>query len=43
MLNDISQTIRSAHKVRGMTQQELADLTQLDRLTISAKLTVPSL
>ncbi|PWQ95408.1 helix-turn-helix transcriptional regulator [Leucothrix pacifica] len=36
MLNDISQTIRSARKARGMTQQQLAELTQLDRTTIGA-------
>lgn len=36
MLNDISQTIRTARKARGMTQQQLAELTQLDRTTIGA-------
>ena len=36
MLNDISHTIRSARKARGMTQQQLAELTQLDRTTIGA-------
>lgn len=36
MLNDISQTIRNARKARGMTQQQLAELTQLDRTTIGA-------
>ena len=36
MLNDISQTIRTARKARGMTQQQLADLTELDRTTIGA-------
>jgi transcriptional regulator with XRE-family HTH domain len=36
MLNDISQTIRTARKARGMTQQQLAEITQLDRTTIGA-------
>ena len=36
MLNDISQTIRTTRKARGMTQQQLAELTQLDRTTIGA-------
>lgn len=36
MLNDISQTILTARKARGMTQQQLAELTQLDRTTIGA-------
>lgn len=36
MLKDISQIIRTARKARGMTQQQLAELTQLDRTTIGA-------
>ncbi len=36
MLNDISQTIRTARKACGLTQQQLAELTQLDRTTIGA-------
>ena len=36
MLDDISQTIRTARKARGMSQQQLADLVHLDRTTIGA-------
>ena len=36
MLDDVSQTIRTARKKRGLSQQQLADLVQLDRTTIGA-------
>ena len=36
MLDDISQAIRAARKKRGLSQQQLADLVQLDRTTIGA-------
>ena len=36
MLDTISQTIRTTRKARGLSQQQLADLTQLDRTTIGA-------
>ena len=36
MLNNLSQTIQAARKARGLTQQQLAVLTQLDRTTIGA-------
>lgn len=36
MLTDLSQTIRSIRKAKGWTQQQLADLCNLDRTTIGA-------
>lgn len=36
MLADLSQTIRHARKAKGWTQQQLADLSNLDRTTIGA-------
>jgi len=36
MLDAISQTIRTTRKARGLSQQQLADLTQLDRTTFGA-------
>lgn len=36
MLDSISQTVRTTRKARGLSQQQLADLTQLDRTTIGA-------
>lgn len=36
MLNEISQTIRTARKAQGLSQQQLADMTHLDRTTIGA-------
>jgi transcriptional regulator with XRE-family HTH domain len=36
MLTDLSQTIRSTRKAKGWTQQQLADLCNLDRTTIGA-------
>lgn len=36
MLSDISQIILQSRKDRGLSQQELADLTHLDRTTIGA-------
>lgn len=36
MLHEISQTIRTERKARGMSQQQLADLVHLDRTTIGA-------
>lgn len=36
MLHEISQTIRTARKARGWSQQQLADLVHLDRTTIGA-------
>jgi len=36
MLDAISHTIRTSRKARGLSQQQLADLTQLDRTTIGA-------
>ena len=36
MLESIGQTIRTARKARGWSQQQLADLCHLDRTTIGA-------
>ncbi|HPE60448.1 MAG: helix-turn-helix domain-containing protein [Thiothrix sp.] len=36
MLPDISQTIRTARKAQGLSQQALADMVHLDRTTIGA-------
>lgn len=36
MLADLSQTIRRTRKAKGWTQQQLADLCNLDRSTIGA-------
>lgn len=36
MLTAIGQTIRTARKARGWSQQQLADLCNLDRTTIGA-------
>ena len=36
MLENISHTIRTARKACGITQQQLAELTQLDRTTVGA-------
>lgn len=36
MLTDLGQTIRSTRKAKGWTQQQLADLCNLDRTTIGA-------
>ncbi len=36
MLADIGETIRSARKARGWSQQQLADRCNLDRTTIGA-------
>ena len=36
MLETISQTIRSTRKAQGLSQQQLATMTRLDRTTIGA-------
>ena len=36
MLSDVSQIILQSRKDRGLSQQQLADLTHLDRTTIGA-------
>lgn len=36
MLNEISHTIRITRKAQGLSQQQLADMTHLDRTTIGA-------
>ena len=36
MLSDVSQIILESRKERGLSQQQLADLTHLDRTTIGA-------